>query len=533
MRSRSTVGRTGVVASLFSLFAAGVFLWLFAPTSIGGTFSYVIVTGNSMAPGLVTGNLVLLRTAGDYEVGDAVTYRHPELGPVLHRIVADDGERFTLRGDNRGGDDGYQPTRGDVIGRQWIAVPKAGRVIQELQRPRNLALLIAATVLVGVAGGASSRRLRRMGPGARLNAVRSRRDLSVYSQSGRQALVLGLGLAAGSLTLLALYTVSGPTRQDTEPVPFTERGEFSYGGQITGGVYDEDRLTAPQPLYRQLTEELPVNFSYELTAPEAAIENVIGTVELVVVVGSEDGWTRTFAIEPVTRFASGQLEVQTTLDLAALDRDLVAISEQTGVASGLYVVDVVARVEAAGSVDGLSFESSYEHFARFRLGALELRFDGTPEGLVLAESRSVRRPITVARVLDLPMVPLSLGYAQFPAIGAVGLGVAAGLLFAVARVTSATRRRGEAARIRAAYSMLIVEVAQARAAFGPPPHDVGQCGDLVRLASAEGLAIMHRSSPRDDEYFVTTSDRSWRYAVTKPLPAVTAPAGSLITTGEG
>jgi len=502
--------------------------------SLGGNFAYVIVNGNSMSPRLKTDDIVLLRSASDYEVGDAVAYRHPQIGTVFHRITADDGERFTLRGDHREGDDGYQPTREDVIGREWVALPNGGRVIRELQRPRNLVLLVGSTMLLGMGGGFASRKLRRVGLQARRRTPSSGRDLSFYSQTGRQTLVLGVALALGSVVLLTLFTVNGTTRETVEPVPFVEQGAFTYGGPVAGGVYDDDQLAAPEPLYRQLADELPLSFAYDLTADAAdtEISNVIGTYELVAEVSTEDGWSRTFPLVPETRFASERFEATTALDLFALEAELAAIADLTGVAAGQHSVRVVANVEAAGSVDGIPFETSYRHFAQFRLSELQLRFDGEADMLSLTENRTVSRPATVPRELSVPMVPLTLAYSQFPLIAAAGLGLASVLLFAVLRTTRNTRRSGEAARIRATYGALLVEVAEARAALGPRPHDVSRFADLVRLAAAEGLAVMHRPGLEDDEYFVTTSDQSWRYTVRRPLPAGIASDARYITTSE-
>lgn len=518
------------LAGLFSLVVAAVLLWLFAPMTLGGSFGYVTVTGNSMSPLLDTGDLVFLRKSADYEVGDAVAYRHPQIGTVLHRIVADDGQRFTLRGDNRAGEDTYQPTADDVIGREWVILPSGGKVIRELQQPRNLGLLVAAVGLLLVSGGTSSR-----GPRGRLRLARSphrpRRDLSVFSQTGRQLAVLAVALAIGSLVLFALVTLSGTTREVSEAVPFSERGTFSYGGPVAGGVYDDDRLRAPEPLYRQLVDTLPLRFDYDLSATEAngPITEATGTYELVLEVGTEDGWTRTYPLQPSTPFANGGFAVEADLDLAALEADLAAVAERTGIASTSHVIRVVATVQAVGRMDGLPFETNYRHYAQFRLAPLQLRFDGTPDALSLAEARTVSRPVTAQRTLNVPMLPFSLRYAQFPLVGALGLLIAAALAVVVAKATLTTWSRGEAARIRAAYDALLVEIAEERASFGSRPQDVSRFEDLVRLARAEGLAIMHRAGRDRDEYFVATADRSWRYAVSRsggatlPLPIRSAP----------
>jgi len=534
MRTRSTAATTGV-AGLFSLIVALVLLWLFAPTTVGGSFAYVTITGNSMAPVLDTGDMVLLRSSHDYEVGDAIAYRHPQIGTVLHRIVDDDGIRFTLQGDNRSGEDTYRPAREEVIGREWVVVPHGGRIVRELQRPRNLAFLLGSTLLLGVGGVSAGGRERR-----RRQTVSAgqypKQELSVFSQTGRQVVLGSAVLAAVAVALLGLYVANGPTREVSEAVPFVERGGFSYGGPVAGGVYDDDQLAAPEPLYRQLVDELAVRFSYELAAgADAALTAIFGTYQLLAEVTADDGWTRTYELQSSTDFTAAHFDTATSLDLSAIEQDLAAVAEITGVASSRHVIRVVARVEAAGQLEGLPFSTEYEHWAQFRLGPLELQFDGSPDTLELAQDRSVSRRATEPRSLGLPLVPVDLGYAQLPLLCAFGLGTAALLLLTVGRASLSTWRLGEAARIGAAYDTLLVEVAEERAAFDSPPRDdVSRFGDLVRLSSAEGLAIMHRAGREDDEYFVTTADRSWRYTVRKPLQdrSPVEVDGRFITTGE-
>ena len=134
MPGRPTKKQAGLSGAASLVISVAKF-FLFSPTNMGGSFSYAIVNGNSMAPLLATDDMVLLRSANDYEIGDAVAYRHPQIGTVLHRIVADDGVRFTLQGDNREGSGSYNPTREDVIGRQWIIIPRGGASPACCRRP--------------------------------------------------------------------------------------------------------------------------------------------------------------------------------------------------------------------------------------------------------------------------------------------------------------------------------------------------------------------------------------------------------------
>ena len=156
--------RAGIAAGITLVLAAVLWL-LFAPQSLGGDFAYALVRGSSMSPALANNDLVLIRSAADYDVGDAVAYRDPQLGTVLHRIVDDDGERFTLQGDNRDAADPYRPTSDEIVGRTWAVIPGAGRLIREIQRPRNAALLVVAAVALIGASAAATRRRGRASPG--------------------------------------------------------------------------------------------------------------------------------------------------------------------------------------------------------------------------------------------------------------------------------------------------------------------------------------------------------------------------------
>src|ERR1051325_5089533 len=103
-------------AALLSVLLGAVWV-AFAPIQFGGQAAYVIVNGISMEPGMHRGDLAILRQASDYQVGDVVTYRHPQIGPVIHRIIARDGDHLVFKGDNNSWIDGYRPTQEECIGK--------------------------------------------------------------------------------------------------------------------------------------------------------------------------------------------------------------------------------------------------------------------------------------------------------------------------------------------------------------------------------------------------------------------------------
>lgn len=124
----------------------------FAPLPLGGQASYVIINGNSMEPGFHLGDLVVVRPALSYEVGDEVTYRDADLGRyVFHRIIGQDLDRYILKGDNNTWTDSYHPTAGEIVGKIWIHLPGFGKVITWLRTPWILAVMIGAIGGTGMA----------------------------------------------------------------------------------------------------------------------------------------------------------------------------------------------------------------------------------------------------------------------------------------------------------------------------------------------------------------------------------------------
>jgi signal peptidase I len=138
----------------FSVFLTG---WFFAlrSGSLGGPATYVMVRGTSMNPTYHEGDLVITRRQHSYHLGDIVAYRIPggQVGgglTVIHRIVggfADKG--FVTKGDNNPAPDLWHPRLGQIEGKAWTLIPRAGRIILFLRAPIPLAA-IAAAITVGM-----------------------------------------------------------------------------------------------------------------------------------------------------------------------------------------------------------------------------------------------------------------------------------------------------------------------------------------------------------------------------------------------
>ena len=154
MSGRAPDAPRPLMARVLGAVATGtlVAFWVgFAPTSVGGDFSYAIVRGDSMRPRLDNGDIVILRRERQYGVGDVVGYHDPQIGPVLHRIVSKQGERFVIRGDNRKDIDPYAPLTLDVIGREVAFIPNGLPIVLAFTSLRTLIPIAVAFVVLSLA----------------------------------------------------------------------------------------------------------------------------------------------------------------------------------------------------------------------------------------------------------------------------------------------------------------------------------------------------------------------------------------------
>jgi signal peptidase I len=137
---------------------ACAWLLLLRPGLLGGPASYVIVSGESMLPSIHGSDLVVVRKADSYRVGDVVAYRIPEgeIGAgqlVIHRVVGGSiGAGYLVKGDNRELPDPWRPTRDEIAGKLVVVAPRVGLALLFLRAPLGLATLAGLLAFVFFAG---------------------------------------------------------------------------------------------------------------------------------------------------------------------------------------------------------------------------------------------------------------------------------------------------------------------------------------------------------------------------------------------
>src|SRR5205085_7758262 len=154
MTSHSKTQTARWLGALLAVIVVGGLWYELAPAKLGGTHEFAVVDGVSMNPKLHAGDLVLMRPASRYDVGDVVGYHNLQLGRlVLHRIVGRVGDRYVFKGDNNDFLDAYHPAPNELVGRLSVHVPKVGGIFTWLHAPHHAGISVALLVFLLFAGG--------------------------------------------------------------------------------------------------------------------------------------------------------------------------------------------------------------------------------------------------------------------------------------------------------------------------------------------------------------------------------------------
>ena len=477
--------------------AAAVLGWLLlaAPTTLGGSTTYVRVHGISMEPRFHTGDLAILRQADQYEPGDVVAYRSQLLGTaVMHRIVEDRDGHYTFKGDNNSWLDPEHPTRADLIGRLVVRVPHGGTWLARLASPPYLA---AAAVLLLSAGGtaARSRHRRKRRPMAR-HASRSSRPASLAVLPAQLRVAAALTAATAVVgTVLAALAWAGPVQTAVSgQQPSGRSMVFSYTATVpASAAYDTTTVTSPDPIFRKLTNTITVRYAYT-GGP--------GTLRLDADLSTPAGWRSTMAITPRTAFTTDGYQGSARLNLDTLDARAQAAAAATGIPATQVDVAIVATVSTPGAGD-------FTPRLQLALTPLQLTLAGDGKGLTVADAVTV--PHTTGTPRTLPVLGHQLGVSTARTLGAALLLVAvfaAAVLLVVAR---RLRPLNEAAAIRARYGSLLVPIHPMSTPAGQQIVDVTDFITLARLAERTGLLILHWSRSDVATFVIQDEATTYRY----------------------
>lgn len=490
-RIRSGRPAARAIGQAGSILLACLWLLLGAAQLAAGT-SLVTTRGISMEPRFHTGDLAVVRTADRYRVGDVVAYRSSSLQTVvLHRIVAVEDGRFTFKGDNNGFLDLDTPTQGQFVGKLAVRIPHGGVWLKRLTSPPALA---AFTFLL-LAGGTTAVTRRRRRLERRLMSPRHRIATPASLSGLHPTLVpVAAGAAALGLAGVALAGVAW-TRPTTTTVPADTTAKstmtFDYTARVPrSAAYDGTTVTAPQPVFRTLTDAVDVGYAYRGRP---------GTITVDAELSTAGGWRSTVNLSPERPLRAEQKGV-VRLQLSSIDQRAAAAALATGIPAGAVTVTVLPRIALDGGGTfapklGLTLDSATLKPADATMVATD---DTTTTGTRQAPAQlgALGRSVGVTTARTASLVALALA-------ALAGL-----VLLATARLTGPV---AEADRIRARHKDLLLAVLPVTLTPGRPVVDVTDIEALVRLAQRYGLLVLHWERAGVTTYVVQDEGAVYRF----------------------
>ncbi|WP_322496804.1 signal peptidase I [Chloroflexus sp.] len=496
---RTVIGRW--LGGLAILLGLALIWWLFAPRSLGGVAQFVVINGNSMAPLYRRGDLVITRAADDYALGDIVTYRHPEIGLVIHRIIGQDGERWRLKGDHNDFVDPYEPLTTEIEGRAWLHIPWLGSGLV-------LARQYWWLIILALAGGMVMAQPRATG------RCRRPRHTIVQPVEAAMAAVTLCALGAIVAGMLAGYAFLQPaSRVVNEPVVYRQQGTFTYLADAPPGIYDTAQAQTGDPVYFQLSSTLAVTFHYEL----ANVATASGTIGLNAEVSAANGWRRRLALAPAQPFEGAEATVRGVINLTDLRALIAQLEQQTGLSNQYYLLAITPDVVVNGEVDGLAFSDAFSPQLLFRFDKAQLTLVNPADdrqGLApRAEGQVARTRIEPAR-LSLLFFSLEVESARW-----WGMVIAGGLAVAAIAIGWPLWRRwqsDETMRIQFWYGNLIITGAAPHVDL--PRAAVATMADLARLAQRAGGLIIRDTGSEPNQYVLIDDGTVYVYQASDSGP---------------
>jgi signal peptidase len=512
MMSRVVLKRRNTFMSAAILIGMVAVWSLFAPLQFGGGASYVLVAGASMEPSLHTGDLVITRNASTYDVGEVVTYTHPDLGPIIHRIIEVQGSSFTLQGDNNDWIDSYQPTQAEILGKSWITIPGAAFVLHHLRTPLGLLLLslsIGIMVLVTInnpkAGKPAKGGHVRRSPRSLIST-----DLSELKDNWSFVLLV---LILGGL-LLGFVAFSTPLQRSiVAEIPYQHQGYFNYQAVGMPSVYDDGRIEAGEAIFHSLVSSFDVTFEYQLLSDQPTTAG--GTYQLLLEVSEPNGWRRSMELIPSTAFSGTSFAASAEIDLDHILWLVESLKDRTGFNRSVFNVRIIPEIEIEGTIAGHELQDRYAPALEFLLDDYQLYManNGPDEQAEDPLNPQAVGMIAVDRQIPATLSILGIEIRVDSARWIAGLALVLGLAGAAALwiPTLQAGRQGESERIRSRYAESLLEVDKLPHLRLSQTYDVARFEDLVKIVQSKGGLIMHAVDADQHVYLVLSDEGAYRF----------------------
>lgn len=485
---------------------------LFVPLQIGGQVSYVIVNGNSMEPLLHKGDLVLLRQQPEYKVGDIVTYQHPDIGPVIHRIVDRNVERYILKGDHNTWLDPFQPLRADLTGKYWLMLPGAGKILLFVKKPWILALISgASTVGIGLSmiQTTDPHTPSLSKPGKKPGLWHA---LGLQLAGWKDAFWITVYLLGAFAIILGMFAFTRPVlRQGTDEMLYQQTGYFNYTGDVQADIYDHQQIQSGDPIFPALGCTIRLSFDYGLHTPRPFTGG--GSYILNAEVSNMTGWHRTIPLSSKTAFQGSTFHADQLVNLCEAQDLITNLQTTTGTQHSSFLLSIVPEVTITGNVEDKPLADTFAPALQFVIEPQQIYLN--PRG---DSQQDPFKPGATGILSTKKMVPNTLNIFQLPLPVSLarGLAVAAGLLaLGGAGLALFTFKEAEAtderlwAKLQIGERML--ETRNSPVGLQDRIVDLSSFDELIQLTDKYGgMVFFHEQAPYVD-YFIRDDGIVYRY----------------------
>jgi len=492
-------------------------LWvLFAPVQFGGSVSYVIVAGASMEPALNQGDLVITRHARTYDVGDITAYAHPNVGPVIHRIIDRQGPYYTLQGDNNDWIDSYEPVDAEILGKSWLHIPGAAQKLLWLRKPLGLTLLSLSIGIMFLTTITKDNE-RQEKPG--------RQDGDMFTKLYRktQSLRLGewifpLGILLFAAILLGAFAFTRPEFQSIpNDIQYDHSGYFAYSAAAAPSLYSTDEIRTGEAIFHELVDTIRITYDY--TFDSEATSQLSGYSQLSLRVSEPNGWYREYVLDD-KEFAGTSFTTEAAVDLEQIKRYLGWVQTETGLERRIFDLDLIMDMQVAGTLDGLPLNDSFSNTLSFKLDELQLFL---AERSPLEGGQDPLHPVRMGflerqRVIDnsLQILGLSLTIRQARQVALIVGGVSLALIALIMTPALAVSLRSESERIKLVHAERLLEVDDIPFNGDLEWIQVANIEDLIKLAESTGGLILHMRAGHEHTYVLKDGSTAYRLDLHDP-----------------
>ena len=518
MKLNTRLSQSLLSALILVLMAA---LWLtFAPVQFGGQASYIMIAGASMEPRLHYGDLVVAREEITYEVGDVVTYRHPKIGPVIHRIIERTGDTYTFKGDNNDWIDSYKPTSSELVGKSWIHIPGAANIILKLRSSMGIVLLSFAIGIMVLITFSRNSLLNDDQPKKGDRTV-TERNKSLNFSGYLEGTLFALGTILLGAILLGLFAFTNPlTQLIPADIPYEHRGTFSYEAVGSQSIYDEGKIETGDALFHALIHQFDLTFRYQLSTPE--MKDLVGSYQMFLEVSEPNGWRRQIELIQDTEFQGESFATEATINLGYILTLIDRLKANTDFTRQVFNVDIISEVNVQGDLGGQAFEDAFLPRLSFQLDDVQLYLAGSSsfeEGtdpLVPVQSGFLLRQQQIPATLNILGLKPTVQTARWIAGVALGvslLGIAA-ILYPFLRASM----KNPSEKIRIQFDKILLDIQTLPKKVASKAIDVDRFEDLAKLAEKTGSMIFHHVEANKHTYLLQDGEITYRFVLTVPEP---------------